>query len=435
MTKKSSKRKFIALAILLVIGFFLSFAKFDIPFTTLTYNGFIRAIPLGFDLQGGVSVTYKADLPQDDLTGDLSKNIQATIARIELLLESEGYHEYSVYKQNHNLIRIEVSKLTETEEILSLIEKPLELKITTEQDPEAEAKLTGKHIENATHSAQKNDKGLLQYGVAILFNSEGKSRFAELTQEVYEKGGKLYIYVGNELVTTLSVTGGAITTGQVFFSNEKMTEESAKQMAYKILSGSFKTRLTLLQNTTVSASLGVNALKFGTIAIFVAIALVMILLVVFYKDFGLLADIAISIWAILVMFFLQSVPLVTLSLAGFAGILIGFALLVVGTIVVFEKIKVEHKKGKKLPMSTKHGMKSALPVLADLHVAMGVVSLVLYIVGLGTIKSFALILFIASAVSAFSVMLVLNWLLKIYLPLNSTKPERLSLKKETENAQ
>ena len=118
MTKKSSKIKFIILAILVAIGVFLSVAKFNIPFTTTTYNGFINAIPLGVDLQGGISAVFDATLPADKQDSDLNTALDATVARIENLLSSKNIIGGTVIKQGRSQIRVEVPDETNADEIL-----------------------------------------------------------------------------------------------------------------------------------------------------------------------------------------------------------------------------------------------------------------------------------------------------------------------------
>src|SRR5690554_4986444 len=108
MSKRNSKANLIMLAVVLAIALFLSFASFSIPATFTNYNGFLNSIRLGFDLQGGASVVFEAQLHEDDFEGDLSQNIEGTISRIKLLLEDKGYSEHYVYKQNTNKIIVEV---------------------------------------------------------------------------------------------------------------------------------------------------------------------------------------------------------------------------------------------------------------------------------------------------------------------------------------
>lgn len=433
MTKKSSKTRFILLAILVAIGVLLSVVKFDIPFTTTTYNGFINSIPLGLDLQGGVSAVFEASLPAESTETDLDTALDATVKRVESLLSSKNFTNANVQKQGNNQLRVEVPNQTDATEILKLIGTPANLKITKENNANAEAVMTGKHIQNATVGYQDADgDGNADYGVVLTFTKEGKRLFADLTGEISESGDTIYIFVGDDTnpITQLKANG-AITNGSTFISGSNMTSyESANEFALKILSGSFNTNLKMLQSTTISASLGKNAILFGSISICVAIVVIMALLYVFYGDLGLLADFAMIVFAVLYLFLLQSVPSVQLSLAGFAGLLLSVSLLVISFVTTFQKIKEEYSEGKKIPMSVKNGFNKSIAPVADLHAVSAISALVLWIVGSGTIKSFALVFLLGTFVSAFVSLWVIRRFVKIYLPLNSTKAYKLRLKRE-----
>lgn len=433
MTKKSSKTRFILLAILVAIGVFLSVAKFDIPFTTTTYNGFINSIPLGLDLQGGVSAVFEASLPVDSTDTNLDTAIDATVKRVESVLSSKNFTNANVLKQGNNQIRVEVPNQTDASEILQLIGTPASLKITKTNDSSADAVMTGKHIQNATVGYQDADgDGNSDYGVVLTFTNEGKKLFADLTGEIAESGETIYIFVGDDTSPLTSLTAsGTITTGSTFISGSNMNDyDSANEFALKILSGSFDTNLKMLSSTTISASLGKNAILLGSIAVCVAIVVIMILLVVMYGDFGFLADFALIVFAIIYLFLLQSVPTVQLTLAGFAGLLLSISLLVISFVVTFQKIKGEYAQGKKIPMSVKNGFNNAIAPVADLHATSAIAAFILWLVGSGTIKSFALIFLLGTIVSAFVSLWVVRRFVKIYLPLNSTKPKKLRLKRE-----
>ena len=433
MTKRSSKKRFIALAIFVAIGIFLSVVRFDIPWTTTTYNGFINSIPLGTDLQGGVTAVFEASLPQNNLDADLNTAINATVERVENLLLSKNFIGSVVVRQGDKQIRVEVPNTTDSKEILNIIGEPASLKITKEEDPNAEAVMTGEHIENATVGYQDSDgDGISNYGVNLTFTDEGTRLFADLTEEIAESKETICIYVGDDPnpITKLSANG-AITTGSTFISGENMTDyESANEFALKILSGSFNTELSLLQVSTETASLGKNALLLSSIAICVVMVLAVVLFGIFFGDFGWLASFATIIFAIIYLFLLQSVPTVQLTLAGFGGLLLSLALLYCCFIVTYKKISQEYKLGKKLPMSVKNGLNKAISPVADLNAISFISALMLFIFGTGVIKSFALIFLLGTLVSAFTSLWVLRRLLLIYLPLNNTKAKKLKLKRE-----
>jgi protein-export membrane protein SecD len=422
------------LAVVLAIALFLSFASFSIPSTFTNYNGFFNSIRLGFDLQGGASVVFEASMHEDDFEGNLTQNIEGTISRIELLLESKGYNEHYVYKQGNNKIVVEVPVLTDTDYIFDKLNQPANFKITKEESSSAEALLTGKHIKNAGYQVQQGENGY-QHGVAIVFNNEGTKLFAELTKELSEDSGTMYIYVGEDTSPLTRLTSsGAITNGVVFISSDSMTEEQAKEMSLKILSGSFSTQLKMLENKIVSASLGQSALNMGSIAIFVIFALSLIYMVINFKQFGLLAAFSSMFFMVLSLFFLQAVPFIRLTMSSFIGIIAGIMLNLISYIIIYNKIKQENVAGKKLYLSAKQGQSKALPVIADMHAVFGIFSLVLIIFATGTIKGFAASLLITTAISAFCSLLIFKFMLKNYLVLNSSNVKKFNLPKMEKKA-
>ncbi len=425
MSKKTSRRRFITLAVVVIIGILLSVVRFDVPFTDYTYNGFINSIPLGLDLKGGVSAVYEASLPEDDNSGDLNSAIKATVSRLQSLLESKGYKEPSVAKQAKNKIRIEVAENVENDEFFELIGKPANLKFTKENNPDAEAVMTGKHIENATVGYQNN-----AYGVVLTFTEEGTRLFADLTEEISGNNGTIYIYIDGEQISGMQANG-AITSGSTFISGDNMNDpDSANEFAMKILSGAFNTQLKLVENNNVSALFGKNSLLLCSLAICAVVLILMLVLYILYGEMGLVANFSTLMWGILYLFFLQSVPLVQLTISGFAGLMIAVVVLFSAHMFMFENIKSEYSLGKKIPMSFKSGGKKSLPIIADTHVAVIIASVVLYLAGSAGAKSFSIVLVIGVLLSLFFSMVVTRWLLKNYLPLNSTNAKKLRLKRE-----
>ena len=145
---------------------------------------------------------------------------------------------------------------------------------------------------------------------------------------------------------------------------------------------------------------------------------------------GVLADIALMFYIILVLFFLQALPFVQLTLPGIAGIILGIGMAVDANIIIFERIKDEYKRGKRIPASIKGGYKRATAAILDSNITTIMVGLVLFIFGTGAIQGFASTLLISIVVSMVSSIFITRWLMKLYLPFNSTKAEKYNLYRE-----
>ncbi|MFA6860756.1 MAG: hypothetical protein WCR30_05185, partial [Clostridia bacterium] len=284
MSKKKSKIKFTILSIFLVIGLLLSFCSFDIPFSNYKYNGFVNSIKLGLDIKGGVVAVYEATTPEGETETDFNQSLSATIERIQSLITDKGFTEATITKQGSDRIRVEVPDVSDPKEIFEMIGQPAKLEIKKVDTVEAEALLTGSNIETCHYDYIDNE-----YGVIINFDDEGTQIFKDLTTELAGNSGSLYIYIGGTRFSGATVKE-AITGGSTFISGGMDTQAEAEAYALKIMSGTFSLNLELLENNVVSATLGENALKYGLIAGFIGLVMVLIFMWLVYGDFGLIAD-------------------------------------------------------------------------------------------------------------------------------------------------
>lgn len=427
MNKPTAIKRFIFIGIFLVLGFVLAFASFDIPFTHYTYNGFANSIKLGLDLKGGVMAVYEATEKEGE-SGDFDQKLLATKTRITQMI-TEEYSEAVVTIQQGNRIRVEVPDVSDPETVFELIGQPASLEFKAEEDSDGhihEAYLTGENIVNAYASQQQTSSGTYEYGVSIEFDAAGAQAFYELTQQ--QVGSQIYIYRNGELFSAPTVNE-AISGGKTFISGSMDTFQEAEEFATQILSGTFSLDLTLLENTVVSATLGVDALKYGLIAGGVAILLIFAFMIWRYRMMGLMASIALCFYVILMLFFLQALPFVQLTLAGIAGIILSIGMAIDGNIIIFERVKEEYAAGKRINQSIRSGFRRSLSAILDSNITTIVVSLILVLLGTGSIRGFAITLLIGTVLSMFTALVVTRGLLMTYYPLNSNRAKPYNLKR------
>ena len=422
MNKPTAIKRFIMLAIFLVLGIVLTFCSFEVPFTNYTYTGFANAIKLGLDLKGGVLAVYEASAIDGD-TSDFDSKVQATRTRIYDLVSSE-YSEAQVSIQGNNRIRVEVPDVSNPEEIFELIGEPASLEFRSSESDDAEVILTGQNIRNAYASYNSQDG---EWGVTVQFDSEGSTKFYEYTSD--HVGESLYIYI-NGVLDSAPTINEAISGGSTFISGSYSNQEDAEDFALRILSGTFSVNLTLLENTVVSATLGVDALKWGLIGGGVGLLLIFAFMIWRYRMMGVLACFALAFYVILILFFLQAIPSVQLTLAGIAGIVLSIGMAIDGNIIVFERIKEEYATGKRIEASIRTGFKKALPSILDANITTILSSLILWLLGTGNIQGFAITLLIGILLSMFTSLVVTRSLLKMYYPINSTNAKKYSLTRE-----
>ena len=427
MNKPTAIKRFIFIGIFLVLGFVLAFASFDIPFTHYTYNGFANSIKLGLDLKGGVMAVYEATEKEGE-EGDFEQKLLATKTRITQMI-TEEYSEAVITIQQGNRIRVEVPDVSDPETVFDLIGQPASLEFKAEEDTDGhihEAVLTGENIVNAYASQQQTSSGTYEYGVSIEFDAEGAQAFYELTKQ--QTGSQIYIYRNGELFSAPTVNE-AISGGKTFISGSMDTMQEAEEFATQILSGTFSLDLTLLENTVVSATLGVDAIKYGLIAGAIAILLIFAFMIWRYKMMGVMASIALCFYVILTLFFLQALLFVQLTLAGIAGIILSIGMAIDGNIIIFERIKEEYAAGKRINQSIRSGFKRSLAAILDSNITTIVVSFILILLGTGSIRGFAITLLIGTALSMFTSLVVTRGLLMTYYPLNSNNAKSYNLKR------
>ena len=429
--KKNSIINFVAMAVLTLLGLILSFCSFNIPYTSYTYNGFANSIPLGLDLAGGISVVYDCSLSEDSNTQNLNDAIDATVSRLRSVITAE-YSEATILRQGSTRIRIEVPSLTDSNEIFDLIGEPTPLYMTLTQEAGAEARILGTDIQDVQATVQPDSSGEYVYGVSVQFTDEGATKFADLTEEAANGDGTIYIYLGeiDDSADMQLTCEERITGGSTFISGDFESFQDAENYALRIMSGTFNVELDLLESSVISATLGDQALTLALIGGVVGIVLIFVLLWWRYGDFGLLASFALVMYTVLMLFFLQAIPFVQLTLPGLAGIILSIGMAVDGTVIIFERVREEYRSGKKIPLSVKSGFKRAFWPIFDSNITTIVTAIVLYILGTASIQGFAITLLIGILLSMFMNLVILRYLVKWYLPLNSVKAKKLHLPKQ-----
>ena len=427
-TKKNSIINFVAITIVTILGLVLAFGSFNIPFTNYHYNGFLNSISLGLDLAGGVSVVYDCSLAKDSNTQDLDTAIEATVTRLSGVIGGE-YSEASITRQGNSKIRIEVPSVTDSEEIFELIGEPTPLYMTLTESATAEARILGTDIKEvfATYNSQES-----KYGVTVNFTDEGADKFASLTSDASNGNKQIFIYLG-EIDDSADLTltcEQKISGGSTFISGSFETYEDAQNYALQIMSGTFNVSLELVESTVISATLGAEALKLALIGAIVGLVLIMAILWWRYGDFGALASFALVMYIVLMLFFLQAISFVQLTLPGLAGIILSIGMAVDGTVIIFERFREEYRSGKKIPLASKMGFKRAFWPIFDSNITTILTGIVLYILGTASIQGFAITLLIGIVLSMFMNLVILRFLVKWYLPLNSVKHKKLHLPKQ-----
>lgn len=426
MNRRKAIKRFTFTILCLIVGIVLCICEFAIPFSNYKFVGFANAIKLGLDLKGGVVAVYDTEQLEE---GNLSNQITATMSRLEDLIAKKGYSEATITKQGETQIRIEVPDVEDTQTLLNIIETPQLLEIKAKSGVETKADITGRDVKSAVAEYNQNSQ---EYGVSVVFNDKGREIFKTLTENAYnatnEDDKKIYIYLGSDLISA-PVVQAIISDGKTFISGN-MDRAGAEELAEKILSGTYSIKLSLNSSEVISPTLGEGAIESSLLAGIIGILLIFLIMIVIYRELGVIASITLLIYSTIMMVLLSVIPLVQLTLPGIAGIVLSIGMALDGSVIIFERIKEEYALGKKIPNAFSTGFKRSVSAILDGNITTIIAAFVLLLLGTGSVKGFAMVLLIGIIVSLFTTLVVQKSLLNMYLTFNSTNGKRLSLSKE-----
>ncbi|HKR20123.1 MAG TPA: protein translocase subunit SecD [Stellaceae bacterium] len=252
--------------------------------------------------------------------------------------------------------------------------------------------------------------------VSFKFDSVGARRFAEATKE---NVGKLFAIVLDNKVISAPVIREPILGGQGVISGS-FTAQSANDLALLLRAGALPAPLTVIEERSVGPDLGADSIREGTTSCVVGVILVVLFMVVFYGLFGIFADVALFFNLCIMMSALTLLG-ATLTLPGIAGIALTLGMAVDANVLIYERIREEVRGGRSLISSLQAGFERAFGTILDSHVTTLVAGALMFWLGSGPVKGFAVTLSIGVLTSLFSAILVTR--LQIVTWLRRFKPK------------
>ena len=255
--------------------------------------------------------------------------------------------------------------------------------------------LTGAELTRAEVQADPNSPGNWQ--VAIEFTATGTRIFGEVTEQ--NVGRHLAIVLDGNVYSAPRINeripgGRAVITGQ-------FTVDEARDLAIVLRAGALPAPVTILEERTVGPSLGADSVRQGLIAITASAAVVFVFMLFYYRLSGLIADVALGL-NLLILFAAMAAFGATLTLPGLAGIALTVGMAVDTNILIFERIREELRLGKTPRSAVDAGFTRALRTIIDTHLTVMVTAAILYNFGTGSVKGFAVSLFVGLAASLFT---------------------------------
>jgi preprotein translocase subunit SecD len=256
--------------------------------------------------------------------------------------------------------------------------------------------------------------------VSFKFDAAGAKRFGDATRE---NVGKPFAIVLDNKVISAPVIREAITGGSGIISGS-FTVQSASDLALLLRAGALPAPITILEERTVGAQLGADSIRAGALASIVGVVLVIIFMVLFYGLFGIFADIAL-IFNLALKLGTLSLLGATLTLPGIAGIALTMGMAVDANVLIYERIREEVRSGRSMLSSLEAGFTRAFGTILDSHVTTLVAGLLLFMLGSGPVKGFAVTLSIGVLTSLFSAILVTR--LQVVTWVRHAKPKAIPI--------
>ncbi|HHU62939.1 MAG TPA: protein translocase subunit SecD [Clostridiales bacterium] len=387
-----------------ILGFLSYVAVFGLDVGRYTVIPIRDAIKQGLDLRGGVYIVYEPQGVEND--PELESKLSGVMEILRKRLDDRGLTEATIATQGREKIRVEIPDIDDHEEALELLGKTAKLEFI---DEEGNVIIDGKDVANAEANYGEGMKPM----VFLELNDEGAEKFYKGTQENIDKIIKIVL---DDVVISAPVVNEAIPNGQASISGS-MTIDDAAELASLIKSGALPIPIEPVEVRTVGATLGSNALTTGIQAGFIGLIAVFVFMIAFYRLPGLMADIALITYLLIVLIILAGIG-ATLTLPGIAGIILSVGMAVDANVIIFERFKEELETGKTLRSSLDSGFSKAFRAILDSNITTLIATIVLYIVGTGPVQGFALTLGIGIVVSLFTAITLTKFLLRLVMGLN-----------------
>jgi len=377
--------------------------------------GWGDAVELGLDLRGGVYVVYTATDPEQE---DFESLFNGTLEVLRRRLDNQGYTEATVSRQGNDGIRVEIPAVEDPDAVMKILGSPAYLEF---RDPNGNMLFDGSYVKKAVLD-YNTESG---YVVAFELNDEGTTIFAAATSQYLNQ--EIGIYLDDKEIS--SPTVNSVISGGSGYIEGSFTRESAEELAMLIQSGALPLNLEQTEVRTISATLGEDALSRAVLAGLIGLALVMIFMVIVYRIPGLIADLALTIYIVIVMYALCLIPGIQLTLPGIAGIILGVGMAVDANVIIFERLKEELRAGKTVRNAVKQSFQKAIVAVLDSNITTMIAAVVLIFFGTGTIKGYAYTLAISIVVSMITAVLVTRFLLQSLITFGVQKPSLFGLSK------
>lgn len=372
---------------------------------------YFNKVKLGLDLRGGTSVVLQAQGKIEPDTMNKVKNI------IERRVNSIGVAEPVIQLSGNDKLIVELAGIKDPQKAIELIGTTAKLEFRIKnKDGYGPVLLEGSALKTA--GVSRDQVGMPS--VSFELNSQGANTFAKITRE--NIGKQLAIMLDNKEQSAPTINseingGSGIITG-------RFSIEEANNLANLLKSGALPVEIKIVENRTVGATLGVDSIRQTGIAGLIALGVISVFMIAIYKIPGIVADIALLINGVLVLGLLSGIG-AALTLPGIAGFILTLGMAVDSNVITYERIKEELRLGESLHDAVERGYENAFPAIIDGNLTTMLVAAVLFFLGTGPIKGFAVTLALGVVATVITGVFVSKIFLKLFIKTFNIKREQL----------
>ena len=364
---------------------------------------------LGLDLQGGVLIRLEA--PE----GTSDEDMMGAISIINNRINGLGVAEPDVRLEGSNRIAVELPGVKDPEEAVRTIGTTAKMEFVRVDN--GEVVVDGSHLKDAQAGTDDTATDAnRRFVVSLEFDSEGAEAFGAATTDLvnkYSEGDQnrcIAIVLDDQVISAPSIQT-AITNGQAQISGGFATLEEASNLAVQLNSGALPIDLEIVEQNTVGAQLGPDAIAKSLNAAIIGCILLALFLLVLYRGPGVVAVVSLILYGVLLTGALIGIRS-TITLQVIAAFLLSIGMAVDANILIYERIREELRAGKTVRVATDSGFKKAFTTILDANVTTLIATFVLMLLGTGAIRGFAITLAIGIILSLFTAIVFTRFVLK-----------------------
>ncbi len=385
--------------------------------------------------------TLRLSLTEPAVAALTDRTVTQSLEIIRRRVDEAGTREPTIQRQGEDRVLVQVPGVGSADEVLSLIGRtakltfhevnavdsqkmsagPGEMALPGHEDDsfyllERRPVLSGERLTEASLGFHpENGLPVVNFG----FDTAGARIFGNYTAA---NVGNLFAIVLDEEVISAPRIQSPILGGSGFIEGN-FTTESATELAILLRSGALPASIEVLEQRTVGPDLGADSIQKGSWASLIALAAVVLFIGGYYGRFGLYANIALALNIALIFAALSAIG-ATLTLPGIAGIVLTIGMAVDANVLIFERIREELKTSKGIARAVERGYEQALSAIVDANVTTLIAAVILFGMGSGPVKGFAVTLGLGILTSLFTAIWVTRLIIALWV--HRTRPKEVT---------